>query len=90
MSSGDRDFSIEIRSSFSIPHTDIELMRLRLKLTPWQRAQAMIDAREWVIGAIRGRLRAQYPDITDQELTLKAFQEIERVKRFSRPSSILR
>ena len=38
-------------------HTDIELMRLRLSLSPGQRIQAMLDARALVVGIIRGRLR---------------------------------
>lgn len=76
--------------NFSIPHTDIELMRLRLKLTPGQRVQGMLDARAWIIGGIRGRLRQQYPNISDQELNLRVFEEIDRVKRFPKPPGILR
>ncbi|MEM7335601.1 MAG: hypothetical protein AAF490_26220 [Chloroflexota bacterium] len=63
-----------------IAHTDIELMRLRLKLSPGQRIQAMLDARSLMIGIIRGRLRKQFPEITNVELNLKLLEEIKRAK----------
>lgn len=81
---------MDLWSPFSIPHTDIELMRLKLKASPSQRIQSMLDARQFVFGIIRGRLRTQYPDISDQELNLKMFEEIERAKRFSKPPPVLR
>lgn len=61
-----------------LTHTDIELMRLRLALTPGQRIQAMLDARALLVGIIRGRLRKKYPDISEVELNLKLLEEIER------------
>lgn len=61
-------------------HTDMELMRLRLSLSPGQRIQAMLDARALVVGLIRGRLRNQYPDIPETELNLKMLEEIERAQ----------
>jgi len=63
-----------------ITHTDIELMRLRLTLSPGQRLQAMFDARAVVVGLIRGRLRRQYPGLSEQELNLKVLEEIDRVQ----------
>lgn len=60
--------------------TDMELMRLRLSLSPGQRIQAMLDARALVVGLIRGRLRTQYPDLTEAELNLKMLEEIERAQ----------
>jgi hypothetical protein len=56
---------------FNPPHTDVELLRLRLSLTPGQRLQAMFDARFLLVGMIRGRLRQQYPELSDVELNLK-------------------
>lgn len=61
-------------------YTDMELMRLRLKLSPGQRIQAMLDARALVVGIIRGRLRNKYPDIPEAELNLKMLEEIERAQ----------
>ncbi len=61
-------------------HTDMELMRSRLSLSPGQRIQAMLDARTLVVGIIRGRLRRKYPDIPETELNLKMLEEIERAQ----------
>jgi hypothetical protein len=61
-------------------HTDLELMYLRLSLTPGQRIQAMLDARTLVVGIIRGRIRNKYPDIPETELNLKMLEEIERAQ----------
>lgn len=61
-------------------HTDIELMRLRLSLTPGQRLQAMFDARSLLVGIIRGRLRQQHPTLSNFELNLKMLEEIERAQ----------
>jgi hypothetical protein len=63
-----------------LTHTDIELMRLRLSLSPGQRIQAMLDARALVVGIIRGRLRTRYPDLPEAELNLKMLEEIERAQ----------
>ena len=58
----------------------MDLMRLRLSLSPGQRIQAMLDARALVVGIIRGRLRNKYPDIPEPELNLKMLEEIERAQ----------
>ncbi|MBK6433904.1 hypothetical protein [Candidatus Amarolinea dominans] len=60
---------------------DHQFMRLRGRLSPGERLQAMLAAREWVVGAIRGRLRRRYPDLTLYELNLKVLEEIERAER---------
>lgn len=61
-------------------HTDIELLHLRLSLSPGQRLQAMFDARSLLVGIIRGRLRQQYPNLSNPELNLKMLEEIERAQ----------
>jgi hypothetical protein len=72
-------------------HTDIELMRLRLPLSPGQRLQAMLDARALLVGIIRGRLRRQYPDLPEAVLNLKLLEEIERAHRLKpRPQFVSR
>lgn len=48
-----------------ITHIDIELMRLRLNLTPGQRLLAMVDGHELTVAMIRGRLMQQRPELTD-------------------------
>jgi hypothetical protein len=62
-------------------HTDIELMRLRMLLSPGQRLQAMFGARSVIMGMIRGRLKREFPNLSDRELNLKALEEIERAQR---------
>jgi hypothetical protein len=71
-------------------HTDMELMRLRLTLSPGQRIQAMLDARALLVGIVRGRLRQLYPDLPEADLNLKMLEEIERaqsVRPWSHPIS---
>ena len=63
-------------------HTDIGLMKARMKLSSGQRIQAMLDARTVLFGIMRGRIRHQYPDIAERELNLKVIEEIDRVQQF--------
>ena len=60
---------------------DIEQMRLLGRLSPGRRIQVMLDARELVVGLIRGRLRRQNPDLSFRELNLKVLEEIARAQR---------
>jgi len=62
-------------------HTDIDLLRARMKLTPGQRIQAMLDTHALMVGIMRGRLRTRYPELSDRELNLKVVEEMERTKR---------
>jgi len=68
------------QATIRFTHTDIELMRLRLSLSPGQRLQAMLDARALLVGMIRGRLRTRYPNLPDSELNLRLLEEIERAR----------
>ena len=68
-------------TTYRFDPVDIELMRLRGRLTPGQRIQALLDARELAVGLIRGRLRRRYPDLSPRELNLKVLEEIARAKR---------
>jgi hypothetical protein len=63
---------------------DEEQLRLSARLTPGQRIQRMLDARELAVGLIRGRLRRRYPDLPPRELNLKVLEEIERGQGRSR------
>ena len=62
---------------------DLEQMRLLSRLSPGQRIQVMLDARELAVGLIRGRLRQRYPHLSLRELNLKVLEEIARVERMS-------
>ena len=68
------------QATLRFTHTDMELMRLRLTLSPGQRIQAMLDARTLLVGLIRGRLRTQHPNLPENELNLKLLEEIERAR----------
>jgi hypothetical protein len=60
---------------------DVDLMVVRGRLSPGQRIQAMLDARELAVGLIRGRLRRRFPDLPLAALNLKVLEEIDRVER---------
>ena len=60
---------------------DLELLRIRSRLSPGRRLQAMLDAREVLVGLIRGRLHRQYPHLSNRELNLKVLEEIERARK---------
>lgn len=59
---------------------DMQLLKLRLSVPPEKRILALLDAYEFKIGALRARLRQQFPDLSDREINLKALEEIERGK----------
>ena len=62
---------------------DVGQIEISARLTPGQRIQRMLDARELAVGLIRGRLRRQYPELPSRELNLKVLEEIERAQRTS-------
>lgn len=57
---------------------DLEQMRLLGRLTPGQRIQVVLDARELAVGLIRGRLRRQHPHLSLREINLKVSEKIAR------------
>jgi hypothetical protein len=59
---------------------DVDLIQIRSQMSAGQRLQAMLDAREMLVGLIRGRLRQHYPHLPDWELNLKVLEEIERAQ----------
>ena len=65
---------------------DLTQMRLLGKLSPAQRLQTMLAARELAVGLRRGRLRQRYPDLSPREINLKLLEELARVQRV-RPRS---
>ena len=67
-------------TAFRFDPPDMELLRLGAGLTPGQRIQALPDARELAVGLIRGRLRRQYPDLSERERNLKVLEELERAR----------
>jgi hypothetical protein len=67
-------------ATYRFDPVDLEQMRLLGRLSPGQRIQVMLDARELAVGLIRGRLRRQYPDLPLREINLKVLEEIARAK----------
>jgi len=59
---------------------DLEQLRLLGQLSPGQRIQAMLDARELAVGLIRGRLRRQYPHLSTREINMKLLEETTSVR----------
>ena len=56
---------------------DHEFMRVRGRRSPGARLQAMSAVREWVVSAMRSRLRLRYPDLSPEEINLKVLEELE-------------
>jgi hypothetical protein len=57
---------------------DWESIRLTRSLTPGQRIQRMLHARELVAALVRSRLRGQFPKLSDREINLKLVEELSR------------
>ena len=70
-------------ATYRFDPVDKQLMRMLGRLSPGGRIQAMLDARELVVGLIRGRLRRQYPELSLRELNLKVLEELDRAQRTS-------
>jgi hypothetical protein len=65
---------------------DFEYMRIWIQLSPGAHLQAMLGAREFVLGAIRSRVRRLNPDVSPEALGLKILEEIARGDRtYTRP-----
>jgi hypothetical protein len=68
---------------------DIVQLELLATLPPGHRVQVMLDAQAFIRGVIRGRLQRQYPEATEQEVSMLLLEELERAKeRDSRPQLI--
>lgn len=76
-----------VTMNMKMPHrfdpVDLDQVRLFGKLSPGQRIQIMLDARELAVGLIRGRLRRRYPRLSSREINLKVLEEIARAQRTS-------
>lgn len=62
---------------------DLDQMRLLAQLSPGQRIQVMLDARELAVGLIRGRVRRHNPQLSPREINLKVLEELARAGRTS-------
>jgi hypothetical protein len=71
---------VDKNTTYRFDPIDVERMRLAARLTPGQRIQRMLDARELAVGLICGRLRRRYPGLPSRELNLKVLEETEERK----------
>ncbi|MFN8490863.1 MAG: hypothetical protein U0350_24940 [Caldilineaceae bacterium] len=69
------------KTNYRFDPVDLQQMQLLANLSPGKRLQVMLDAREFAVGLIRGRLRRLYPTLALNELNLKVLQEIERASK---------
>ena len=76
------DGQIALDPGGQIVHIDLDMMRLKLRLTPGQRILAMLDSHELVVGVIRGRLMRQRPELSHYEIGLLVVEEIEHAKEY--------
>jgi len=70
-----------VAAKYRFDPVDNHFMRVRGQLSPGERLQAMLAAREWVVSAMRGRLAQRYPDLSPEEINLKVLEEIDRAER---------
>lgn len=57
---------------------DLDLIMLLGRLTPAKRVRNMLQAQEFAMSVIRGRVRRQFPELSQREINLKVFEEIEK------------
>lgn len=67
--------------SYRFDRVDKTQMRLLGRLSPAQRLQTMLDARELAVSLIRGRLRRCYPHLSPEEINMKLLEELARAQR---------
>jgi hypothetical protein len=67
-------------TTYRFDPVDLEQMRWLGQLSPGQRIQVMLEARELAVGLIRGQLRRQRPDLSLCEINLKVLEEIARAE----------
>jgi hypothetical protein len=70
-----------VAAKYRFDPVDHHFMRVRGQLSPGERLQAMLAAREWVVSAMRDRLARRYPDLSPEEINLQVLKEIDRAER---------
>lgn len=60
---------------------DHDLLRLLGSVSPAQRIRNMLDAQDFAMALIRGRLCRQFPNLSASEINLEIFKEIDREER---------
>ncbi|MFQ6057342.1 MAG: hypothetical protein ACE5MB_00480 [Anaerolineae bacterium] len=57
---------------------DLEQLRLLARVSVAKRIRAMLEAQAMAMGIVRGRLRRQYPHLTQREINLLVLKEVSR------------
>jgi len=65
--------NIETEQSYCV---DMETIKLLGKLSPAKRVRNMLEAQKFAMSIIRGRLRRQFPGLTQREININVFEEI--------------
>ncbi len=68
-------------AKYRFDSVDHRFMRIRGQLTPGERLQAMLVAREWVINAMRSRVARRYPHLSPQQVNLKVLEDLDYAER---------
>ena len=55
---------------------DLDTIKLLGRLSPAQRVRNMLEAQEFAMSIIRGRLRRRFPELSQREINIKIFEEI--------------
>ena len=71
-----------VKKSFRFDPLDIDLIRLKFEIPADRRIQAMLDTREFIVGAIRNRVQQNFPGLSNREINLKVLEEIARARQF--------
>ena len=64
---------VKIEKSHSVV---LEMIKLLGKLTPAKRVRSMLEAQKFAMSIIRGRVRRQFPNLSQREINIKVFEEI--------------
>lgn len=67
--------SDELKNEVSY-HADLDMIKLLGRLTPGQRVRNMLEAQQFAMSIIRGRVRRRFPDLSQREINIKVFEEI--------------
>lgn len=57
-------------------HENLDMIKLLGRLTPAKRVRNMLEAQRFAMSIIRGRVRRQFPNLSQREINLKVFEEI--------------
>jgi hypothetical protein len=75
------DLPMQNANSPRFDPVDQQQVLLLSKLPPEKRLRLMLEARQLALGLVRGRLRQQFPQLSDAQLNLKALEALGHAPR---------